>query len=79
LPSKFSKIRNHCLNQYLNKDLNMNRKSEDKNIRKLAKSGKTSLAVTIPRDFIVELGWREKQKVVVKKRGKTIVISDWEE
>jgi len=55
----------------------MNRKSEDKNIRKLAKSGKTSLAATIPRDFIVELGWKEKQKVVVKKQGKTIVICDW--
>ncbi|MFA6376920.1 MAG: hypothetical protein WCX69_05990 [Candidatus Paceibacterota bacterium] len=55
----------------------MNRKIEDKNIRKLAKSGKTSLAVTIPRDFIVELGWKEKQKVVVKKQGKTITISDW--
>ncbi|MFZ3073509.1 MAG: hypothetical protein WA093_00025 [Minisyncoccales bacterium] len=40
----------------------MNRKSEDKNIRKLAKSGKTSLAVTIPRDFIVELGWKEKRQ-----------------
>jgi len=34
----------------------MNRKIDDKNIRKLAKSGKTSLVVTIPRDFIVELG-----------------------
>jgi len=55
----------------------MNRKSEDKNIRKLAKSGKTSLAVTIPRDFIVEMGWKEKQKVVVKKQGKNLIISDW--
>jgi len=55
----------------------MNRKSEDKNIRKLAKSGKTSLAVTIPRDFIVELGWKEKQKVVVKKQGKNLIITDW--
>jgi len=57
--------------------LTTNRKSEDKNIRKLAKSGKISLAVTIPRDFIVELGWREKQKVVVKEQGKTIIISYW--
>jgi antitoxin component of MazEF toxin-antitoxin module len=57
----------------------MNRKIEDKNIRKLARSGKTSLAVTIPRDFIVEVGWHEKQKVVVKKQGKNIVISDWKE
>jgi len=57
----------------------MNRKSEEKNIRKLAKSGKTSLAVTIPRDYVVELGWREKQKVNVKKQGRNIVISDWKE
>lgn len=70
------RIKSTDLNQYLNKDWNMNRKSEEKNIRKLAKSGKISLAVTIPRDFIVELGWREKQKVVVKKQGKNIIISD---
>jgi antitoxin component of MazEF toxin-antitoxin module len=57
----------------------MNRKIEEKNIRKLARSGKTSLAVTIPRDFIVELGWREKQKVTVKKQGRSIIITDWKE
>ncbi len=57
----------------------MNRKIEEKDVRKLARSGKISLAVTIPRDFIVELGWREKQKVVVKKQGKNIVITDWKE
>ena len=57
----------------------MNCKSGEKNIRKLAKSGKSSLAVTLPRDFIVELGWREKQKVVVKKKGKNLIIFDWPE
>jgi len=25
-----------------------------------------------------ELGWRERQKVVVKKRGKKLIIEDWE-
>jgi len=25
-----------------------------------------------------ELGWREKQKLVVKKIGKRVVIEDWE-
>ncbi len=57
----------------------MNRKSKEKNTRSLTRIGKTSLAVTIPRDFIVELGWREKQKVVVKKQGKNLIISDWKE
>lgn len=57
----------------------MNRKSEEKNIRKLVRMGKTSLAVTIPRDLVVALNWREKQKLTVKRQGQSIVISDWKE
>jgi antitoxin component of MazEF toxin-antitoxin module len=53
------------------------RKMEDKNIRKLTKAGKKSIAVTIPIEIIRELGWREKQKVVVKKSGSKLVVSDW--
>ncbi|MFA6376717.1 MAG: AbrB/MazE/SpoVT family DNA-binding domain-containing protein [Candidatus Paceibacterota bacterium] len=57
----------------------MNRKTSEKNICQLARLGKTSLSITIPRDLVLDLGWREKQKVVVKKRGKGIVIEDWKE
>ena len=46
-------------------------------VRKLAKLGRASIAVTLPIGIISELGWREKQKVVVKKRGKGILITDW--
>ena len=53
------------------------RKLEDKNIRKLGKSGGKSISVTIPIDIIRELGWKSKQKVVVKKRGDKIIIEDW--
>lgn len=53
------------------------RKLEDKNIRKLTKVGKQSIAVTIPIEFVRELGWREKQNVTVKKQGKKLVIEDW--
>jgi bifunctional DNA-binding transcriptional regulator/antitoxin component of YhaV-PrlF toxin-antitoxin module len=53
------------------------RKLEDKNIRKLTKVGKHSIAVTLPIEIVREFGWREKQKVVVKKRGKNLIISDW--
>ena len=52
------------------------RKLEDKNIRKITKSG-SSLSVTIPIEMMRVLGWREKQKVVIKKRGKSIIVSDW--
>ena len=53
------------------------RKTEDKNIRKIIKTGKTSLSVTIPVEYINKLKWREKQKVVVNLRGKKITIEDW--
>ena len=52
------------------------RKLEDKNIRKILKNG-DSYAVTIPIELMRELKWREKQKVVVKKRGKGVTIIDW--
>jgi antitoxin component of MazEF toxin-antitoxin module len=54
------------------------RKLEDKNVRKLGKSGSKSITVTLPIDIVRELGWRSKQKVVVKKHGKGIYIEDWE-
>ncbi len=43
------------------------------------RTGKTSLAVTLPKDILLGLGWREKQKVMVRKRGKGVYISDWPE
>lgn len=55
----------------------MSRKTSENNTRKLVKLGKTSLAVTIPKNILLELGWREKQNVVVKKHGKTVIITDW--
>ena len=54
------------------------RKTKEKNIRKLTKVGGTSFAVTIPMEIIKEFGWRERQKLVVKKQGKKIIIEDWE-
>jgi len=50
---------------------------EDKNIRKLTKVGGKSIGVTLPIEIIREFKWKEKQKVVVKKRGNSIIITDW--
>ncbi|OGI68715.1 hypothetical protein A2738_00175 [Candidatus Nomurabacteria bacterium RIFCSPHIGHO2_01_FULL_42_15] len=52
-------------------------KSGSSNIRKITKVGKSSLAVTLPIDFARKLGWRERQKVVVKLEGTKIIIKDW--
>ena len=53
------------------------RNTYDKNVRKIARIG-DSYGITLPIDLVRELGWKEKQKVVVKKKGKGIVIGDWE-
>lgn len=55
------------------------RNLEDRNIRKLSKSGGNSgsICVTLPIEIVRALKWKEKQKVVVKKRGNGILIADW--
>jgi len=53
------------------------RRLEDKNIRKLTKAGRHSISVTIPIETIRSLGWREKQKVVVKRIRGGVEIKDW--
>ena len=55
-------------------------KIEDRNIRKLTKiAGGTSYAITLPIEYIRELKWRERQKLVVTKAGNKLVIEDWKE
>ena len=55
------------------------RKLEEKNIRKLTRmgSGGGSVGLTLPIEIVKDLGWRERQKVVVKKYGSKIIIEDW--
>lgn len=51
----------------------------DKNIRKIVKNGRGSYYVNIPKEIMADLGWRERQKLVVKRRGSKITIEDWKE
>ena len=53
------------------------RSLEERNIRKLLKNSGGSIQVTLPIEFIRELKWRDKQKVVVKKSGSKLIIEDW--
>ena len=54
----------------------MRRKLSEKHIRKVYKKG-ASYALTLPIEIIRELKIREGQKLVVRKRGKGILIEDW--
>lgn len=55
------------------------RKIGEEGIRKLTKlAGGSSYGITLPIDHIRELGWKERQKLTVKKVGKKLIIEDWE-
>lgn len=55
------------------------RKTEDTSIRKLTKVGGKSIGLTLPIELVRELGWKEKQKVTVKRVHGGVVIKDWRE
>lgn len=47
------------------------------NTHKLMRLGKTSLCITLPMEYIKKLGWKEKQKVTVELKGKSMVVKDY--
>lgn len=57
----------------------MTKKTGDKSVRKLTKLGGKSIGLTLPIELVRELGWKEKQKVVVKRVHGGVVIKDWKE
>jgi bifunctional DNA-binding transcriptional regulator/antitoxin component of YhaV-PrlF toxin-antitoxin module len=52
-------------------------KKEEREVRKLTKVGKKTIAVTIPIEIIRELGWREKQRVKIKCIRGGFVVRDY--
>lgn len=52
------------------------RKLKNRNVRNIQKNQRTYY-VTLPVEAVKKLGWKERQKVVVKKKGRTLVIKDW--
>ncbi|HNR81022.1 MAG TPA: hypothetical protein PKK37_01155 [Candidatus Pacearchaeota archaeon] len=55
------------------------KKSNETAIRKLTRIGKKSISLTLPIDEVRNLGWREKQKVVVKRVRGGLFIRDFKE
>jgi len=48
-----------------------------KYIRKATRVSNHSLSVIIPSDIVDELNIRERQKLVIERKGKNIMIRDW--
>lgn len=55
------------------------RKLVDKSIRKLTKIGRhgASLGLTLPKEIVKKLKWKERQKVKAKKVRGGVLIKDW--
>lgn len=53
------------------------KKSNETEVRKLTKIGKKSIGLTLPIDAVRKLGWKEKQKVTVKRVRGGLLIKDW--
>lgn len=53
------------------------KKSTETNIRKLTKIGKQSMGITFPIKYVRDLGWRERQRLVVKRIKGGLVIRDF--
>ena len=56
-------------------------KLENRNIRKLYRIGKgKTYSLTLPVEYVRELGWQKTQKVTVEldKKSKKIIIKDWQ-
>jgi len=52
------------------------KKYSQRNVRKITKNG-SSHSVSIPVALLKELGWKERQKVVVKKIRGGFQVKDW--
>ena len=60
------------------KNNNKKHMKEKQSIYKLKKSSAYSYSVTIPKEMIDKYGWKEKQKLIIKDKGRgKLEISDW--
>lgn len=55
-----------------------NRSYKERNVRQVQQSNGT-YHITLPKELVRELKWREHQKLEVTKRGKKLIIADWQE
>jgi bifunctional DNA-binding transcriptional regulator/antitoxin component of YhaV-PrlF toxin-antitoxin module len=49
----------------------------NKYIRKVTRVGKRSLSIVIPAEIVDKLKIKEKQKLTITTKGKSIIIKDW--
>ncbi len=53
------------------------KKRSTEEVRKIQRQANGSCTLALPAEMLRDLNWRDKQKLVVKKKGDTLVIMDW--
>lgn len=54
------------------------RKIDEQSVRTITQNSTGTYSVSLPISLVRKLSWRQGQKVVVTRRGKDLVIKDWE-
>jgi hypothetical protein len=54
-----------------------NRSIDERNVRSLMRNKGGTYLLSLPIEFVKKLKWREKQKLTITMKGKSIVVSDW--
>lgn len=49
-------------------------KSKDESLRKITKTGGYTYYVTLPKEELETLGWREGERVFVRRRGQGLLV-----
>jgi hypothetical protein len=54
-----------------------NRSINERNVRSLMRNKGGTYLLSLPIEFVKNLKWKEKQKLTITVKGKSIVVSDW--
>lgn len=55
------------------------RKSGEQNIRSITQNSSGTYSVSLPIGLVRQLRWQRNQRVVVKKQGNKLIISDYKD
>ncbi len=58
-------------------NLYMSHIKKPKEVRKVIKNGRNSYYINIPKEIVDALHIKERQKLTVELKGKSIVVKDW--
>jgi hypothetical protein len=53
------------------------RKAGEQQVRNLTQNRTGTYSISLPIELIRSLKWQQGQKLIVSKRGKNLVIEDW--